>query len=131
MRKEARMPTKIEEYNKFKGVVLDAERWLSMVGKTYHGGGGGVGRICSMQSDCMPKIYFQEYDGANNYHSAGDVVDSFVNKEVEKMGEDLVRKAIAAMRERLSELAVEAADEYKQLMAEAGLGGVMDDLRPV
>jgi len=25
MRKEARMPTKIEEYNKFKGVVLDAE----------------------------------------------------------------------------------------------------------
>lgn len=60
----------IESYQKAKQRLASFNRWANLLGKEYVGGtrgkGGEYGKIISAQGTLT--IYFQEYDGANNYH---------------------------------------------------------------
>ena len=45
--------------------------WSDKYGKTYSGGGGGVGHVHSAGFRCS--IYYQAYNGDKNYHDSTDL----------------------------------------------------------
>ena len=49
--------------NQILAMKSDFDRWFNMYSKEYQGGGGGIGHFTGSKD-----IYFQAYNGDNNYH---------------------------------------------------------------
>lgn len=48
--------------------LKEVEKLLQLIGSKYSGGGGGVGRVFSINNDGIT-IYHQKYNGPQNYHN--------------------------------------------------------------
>ena len=88
--------------------------WRSLIGQEYFGGtrgkGGQYGSVVSAR--CSLTIYFQEYDGAQNYHdSSTDLASFFASAAVANS------KAILDHVQGQLERDVEAAKQASEEMA--------------
>ena len=97
------MPNEQQRFEEAKSNVLSAERYIDRIGKEYRGGGGGIGNIRS----CAVKmtVYFQEYDGATNYHDAPDALAKALETVIMKNGKALLGEAIQLLRTGQTETA--------------------------
>ena len=113
--KKSRIETKIMATNNIhhfqnqKTLVKKAKEWFSLYLKEYFGGGGGIGELIGFSFSC--EIYYQESNGAQNYHKPEkefkvylDLASSFYTPQIIEMAiklaeADLKKKAIAAKQE--------------------------------
>lgn len=109
----------IDDFNKQKSELGYAEYWASMLGKEYHGGGGGHGYIASLT--VAAEIYFQYSDGATNYHALDKGMAHALAKEIKQRAPELISAALTAMREESQALAKKAAKEHADLLKAAGI----------
>ena len=92
----------------------DALRVLGMIGKEQRTTREGVGKLHEVSVSAT--IYYQETDGATNYHNSGDLDDALSQAAKEMWGE-LSRRAKEILRE--NELsALVAAEQDIQVMME-------------
>jgi len=112
--------TAIAAFNAFQRELRYAEGWSALIGKPYHGGGGGVGAISGVTFNAT--VYHQEYDGATNYHDVPDGLKIALAKAIRRNFKTLLAEALDQMQQEKKALAAKALEEQKLLMAEAGLG---------
>ena len=118
------MKTKIEEYNTAKLNHGYCKGWASLIGASYIGGGGGIGRLVSVtlaDGQASPTIYFQESDGATNYHYMPAELKKHLEASIKVRFNELLADAFKRQETELNSLAVEAAKEYGSMMKAAGL----------
>lgn len=109
----------INAYKAAKNDLRIAKEWVAMLGKSFAGGGGGEGKLHSLE--LKAKIYYQEYNGSQNYHNA-DVSFACELAEAVKAHFDLiVEHALERMERRVRCAAVAAQKEHAALMEETGL----------
>lgn len=118
------MKTAIEQYIGAKREHSDCKKWAEMLGKSYRGGGGGFGELKSISlptGNEAPTIYYQEYDGATNYHSMPAALRPHLEAAIKANFGKLLDEAFALQELALQEAAKEAALEHQKLMQEANL----------
>lgn len=118
------MKTAIEQYIGAKREHSDCKQWAEMLFKPYSGGGGGFGEIrsiCIPTGNEAPTIYYQEYDGATNYHSMPASFKPHLEAAIKANFGKLLNEAFALQELALQKVATEAAREYQKLMQEANL----------
>ena len=117
---------KFEAYQDAKRQQGYSTSWAGMLGKPYHGGGGGVGKLVYLNLSDLdmktPTIYFQYSNGDKNYHECprsllpyldAAIRDSFsalLATALQKQEADLKAAAAAALVER-NELEAACASE--------------------
>jgi hypothetical protein len=111
--------TKIDEYKKAKRVKRDAEKWISLIGREYRGGGGGIGGLRSVS--VKAEIYHQEYNGATNYHSIPADLAPYIDRVVLRMFPAIFIEALAAVDASITDLAKQSLAEYKEQLEAEGL----------
>lgn len=108
--------TKLEEYNKALAELHASERLFSKIGKKYGGGGGGIGHI--VKADLTYSIYYQQYDGATNYHSTYEESNNLRSSLAEACkihSKEIISTTMKLMKENAEKLRLEALEEYKSL----------------
>lgn len=110
----------VDKYKILKRDARDAKEWAGMLGKSYRGGGGGIGSVVTA---CIKAatIYYQEYNGATNYHDVPTALIPYLEQAIKNQFSALLAKAIQTLDEDLSVAASDAAMELKQAMEDAGL----------
>lgn len=117
---------KFEAYQEAKRQQGYSTSWAEMLGQTYRGGGGGVGKLVYLNLSNLemktPTIYFQYSNGDKNYHECprsllpyldAAIRDSFgalLADALQKQKADLTAAAAAALAER-NELEAACASE--------------------
>lgn len=114
------MSSAIETYQEAKRLREDANRWTQMFGMRYHGGGGGIGDLRSI-SVAQAQIYYQETNGATNYHDAPSRMLRALEQVIASRFPELLTNAMNAIDKNLDHLAAEAYKEHRNLMLDAGL----------
>jgi hypothetical protein len=110
----------IDKFTKYQQEIGYATGWAGLIGKPYHGGGGGVGEITGITLNVT--VYHQEYDGATNYHDVPDALKVELARAVRRNFKTLLAEAQEAMQMEKKVLATRALEEQSKLMAEAGIG---------
>jgi len=113
--------TKIEQYARAKETLIGAQRWANMIGQKYHGGGGGFGHLHEVAIKAT--LYFQETDGAINYHDCPEVLTAKLADAATEHFAELVHAALGKLEADCRMLAKEATAEHERLMVAAGLTG--------
>lgn len=111
------MAVAVDALNKQKREIQHAEYWMAMIGAHYNGGGGGIGKIRSLT--VKAEVYYQQYDGANNYHDMPSGLQWALSAVVLKRSKELLAEAMELMATQKRDLAVTAKQEYESLMQEA------------
>lgn len=109
----------IEKFTAYTDEQRRSIRWLSMLGKEYNGGGGGIGRVCRVA--LKAEIYFQDYDGSQNYHEMPSALVDAMQMAIIKNFGVLAMEAQTIIDETARELALKSVSEYASLLASAGL----------
>lgn len=107
---------KFETYRDAKKERDYSVAWAEMLGKQYHGGGGGIGKLVHMklstQEMSTPTIYYQHNNGDKNYHECprallphldAAICDAFpmlLANALAKFDESVKAAAVAALAER-------------------------------
>lgn len=112
--------TAVDEFKAKKSALAKAEKWAEMIGKTYHGGGGGIGALRSIQIN-KATVYFQYANGDPNYHDAPKELMEKISDVVMVEFTRILELAISSMQIDAGQAAEKAAREYRALMEEAGL----------
>lgn len=108
-----------DDYKRMKSNANQARGWLSMIGKVYSGGGRGMGDLRSVKVGAT--IYFQETDGAKNYHESPEPFNLALAKVVKRNWSSLVSEALTDMDGEVEESKKLATSEYRQLLDEEGI----------
>ena len=110
---------KFETYQQIKAANKVSKDWAEMLGKPYHGGGGGTGKIVyltlgrgEMKS---PTIHYQYSNGAQNYHACPTVLIPTLEQVIRDEFPNLLKKALLRQEELLQEAAKEALLERAEL----------------
>ncbi len=111
--------TKIEQYVDAKRRHALAKDWARMLGREYHGGGGGTGHMHTVELQAT--LYFQPSDGANNYHKCPEDLAIALSFTVKKQFTVLMEAALMEMEDELRTFAKAAAEEHRELLKAAGL----------
>ena len=89
---------KFETYQQIKAANKVSKDWAEMLGKPYHGGGGGTGKIVyltlgrgEMKS---PTICYQYSNGAQNYHACPTVLIPTLEQVIRDEFPNLLKKAL-------------------------------------
>jgi hypothetical protein len=109
----------LEKYTQAKHNLDSAKNWANLIGNTYHGGGGGVGRLNRVTATMT--IYHQKYDGVRNYHESSKVFNCYLESAIKKHSAMLIAETLNMMDNEKTELAKKALDENKLLTQKAGL----------
>ena len=109
----------IERFNEKKRHLKYAQALVSLIGKPYHGGGGGIGRIAGATASIC--VYYQYSNGDTNYHDSEPEFNSYLASSLIKNQGKIIEDALAAFEADCQALASEALKEHEQLMALAGL----------
>lgn len=109
----------IDKFTKYQQELGYAAHWAGLIGKPYHGGGGGIGDITGVTLNVT--VYHQAYDGATNYHEVPDALKVELAKAVRRNFKTLLAEAQEAMQVEKKALAAKALEEQSKLMTEAGL----------
>jgi len=98
----------IAEYVQAKHDLINAKKWEAMIGSTYHGGGGGVGRVVGVELVQL-QIYHQHSNGATNYHSPpNDHLAACIRLIATNMAPTIIAQAIGIMERGLVQQAMAA-----------------------
>lgn len=106
----------LNQYAKSKDAKNQAERWISMNGKRYHGGGGGTGAIVYME--VKPTIYYQENNGDKNYHEAPIGFRDAFSEVLKARFAELAAEAMARLTATVQADAVKAGEEHSRILAD-------------
>lgn len=109
------MTTALELYKKFKENVSKTELWLSMLGKQYYGGGGGIGRVICFRPEVI-EIYYQFNNGATNYHAVPSEFKGYIQEVLIEKSEEILKEAFVKMQQHQKELAQEALEDYNSVI---------------
>lgn len=93
-----------------------AERYVSMVGSPYRGGGGGIGEVRTFRASTT--LYYQETDGATNYHESSDSFENALGLACMNNAATLFAEALDILRERKRGAAAEFHAEMAAVAAE-------------
>jgi hypothetical protein len=118
------MTTRIEEYELKKRAQQESEQWAAMMGKEYHGGRGGHGKLVKlliMKGAQSPEIYYQESNGSKNYHEIPDDLIAHLETAIKNNFVFLLDRALELQSEELKRIAGLAVIEHKELLAAAGI----------
>lgn len=113
--------------NRYKDAQLELEKarkWAAMLGQPYRGGGGGIGQLRTLAlaiDGRRATIYYQEYNGANNYHPAPSSLIPHLEAAISAAFPAILADALDRQEKAVKEIANQAADEYRALMVAAGL----------
>ena len=108
--------TAIQQFQKAKCHLDYLKGWASLIGKEYHGGGGGLGDV--VKASCKLTIYFQASNGSTNYHDV-PAGQEFIDEALKRMSGAVVGRAIQLAEENLKELAKAAAAEANAVIEAA------------
>lgn len=112
--------SKVSEFQRIRNARVVASEWAGMVGRDYRGGGGGTGAVRSVAiRECV--VYFQEYDGATNYHDMPDAIRKYVDAATFAIMPAIIADAMVLMNAEEEWAAKEAHEEHRALMLAAGL----------
>lgn len=111
--------SKIDEYRSKQVAISRAKKWAGLIGKEYHGGGGGLGKLTGLTVKAT--VYHQERDGATNYHDAPDDLRFAIEREIRFRFMEILEGALSAMDTQSNALAKLAHAEHAELMRAAGL----------
>lgn len=111
--------SKINDLAAFKRELDKANRWFSLIGAEYAGGGGGTGQLRSIDVEAV--VYHQAYNGAPNYHDIPEELKRALNSAVRANAKMLFSQAFEALEEKRKALAADALAEHGRLMDEAGI----------
>jgi len=89
--------------------------WHNLIGKHYKGGGGGEGKISKFISKPLVEVYYQEYDGAKNYHEMPPQLAPYLDITVYQELPRLLPRAINLYEDNLRKIALAAQAEYKEI----------------
>ena len=112
--------TAVDEFKAKKRALKKSEEWAEMIGKKYHGGGGGIGELRTLKVS-VANLYFQFSDGSTNYHDAPKELLEKISDVVMVEFTRILELAISSMQIDAGQAAEKAAREYRTLMEEAGL----------
>lgn len=99
-------------------VEREAKQWKQKVGTPYRGGGGGAGKIMPCQFSV--EVYYQETDGAKNYHGLPDMLRRCVSEEIDSRITELIEAGERRLAEKKREAMEAAKAEYDKLISEMG-----------
>lgn len=109
----------IDKYQEAKSKLARFEQWAGKYGKEYFGGtrgnGGHYGSIVGAEGSLT--IYYQEYNGANNYHDLDREFSLQLKTAMILHGNDL----IISMRKQLTDDLEKYRVEAEKLVAEIKL----------
>ena len=111
------MAAAVDALNKQKREIQHAEYWMRMIGAPYKGGGGGTGKIHALTVDA--KVYYQEYNGSNNYHDMPTGLRVALATVILNRSNELLVAAMELMATQKRDLAGTAKQEYESLMQES------------
>mgnify|MGYP000275859375 CR=1 FL=1 len=114
------MSDRVKAFETANKAKRDTDRWLNMIGREYHGGGGGVGKLHSVAIQSV-EVYFQEYNGATNYHGVPSTFIPFIESAFKLYSDKIFETARLLQAEHVQNLAKQAAEEHQMLMEAAGL----------
>jgi hypothetical protein len=117
---EAKMATKIEQYNAAKRDQTDCLAWAALIGSPYSGGGGGVEELRSLSLGSVT-VYHQYSNGAKNYHEIPDALVPHLCAAIKAKFSELVEDALNRQDVALKAVAEKAVKEYGEMLQEAGL----------
>lgn len=86
--------------------------WRSLIGKTYNGGWGGIGRI--KEASCSMTIYHQTYDGSINYHESEKKLAPLFEKAAIQCQKEILNN----VQSQLEQLVEEARKKAESLARE-------------
>ena len=110
----------ISDFQKMHSACLYAKRWVDLIGSSYKGGGGGIGKVAHT-SCCNIELYHQAYDGATNYHEAsGEELKTALNTAFQAKASEIIKDALATMENQRVNLAAAAKSEAESIIALAG-----------
>lgn len=118
----------IDRYNGAKREQRECQSWAAMLGKTYYGGTRGQGERgelrslhLAMRGDDAPTIYYQESDGAKNYHTMPAALAPHLEAAIKARFAELLKDALERQKAAVKAVAAEAVKEHARLIKEAGL----------
>lgn len=111
--------SKIDNYNKFNERARWALSWASLIGDRYRGGGGGIGKLHSLKIEAV--VYHQYSNGAKNYHDAPELMQQKLAEVIIEQFPMLLQLAKDRIEAERQNLAEQALQEHRKLIAEAGL----------
>lgn len=109
----------ITNYHRFRALKEQSKEWYEMLGKPYHGGGGGTGKVTSVEFKC--EIYFQSHNGAQNYHSIPPEFKKYIEKAIIKNFALIIKDAEQMQEEDFKKVAEQAVGEAKSILQSAGV----------
>lgn len=119
------MESILKQLNDAKVYQAQSKDWASMLGADFSGGGGGVGHLKYLFLDKKegraPTLYFQPYNGANNYHSMPDALIPFLERAITCKFGELLANALLLQEQNTQSLAAAALKEHAALMKAAGI----------
>lgn len=108
----------IDEYLKAKEHLKRFRSWRSLIGKEYFGGtrgkGGEYGKI--VKAECVLEIYYQEFDGATNYHRSNEKTSSKLAAAVIKNSQLLLDDVEKMLLEDVELARIEASKIAKEIL---------------
>lgn len=107
--------TALELYKNFKENTSKVQLWLSMLGKQYYGGGGGIGRVACFKPTTI-EIYYQFNNGDTNYHTVPSEFKEYIQEVLLEKSEEILKEAFAKMQQRQKELAQIALEDYSSII---------------
>ena len=110
---------KFETYQQIKAANKVSKDWAEMLGKPYHGGGGGTGKIVyltlgrgEMKS---PTICYQYSNGAQNYHACPTVLIPTLEQVIQDEFPALLKKHFCGKKSYFKKLQRSALPERAEL----------------
>lgn len=111
------MASKFESYQKAKAELSAAKEWLEMIGKRQpRTTAEANGFLCALT--VKAQVHYQHSDGAKNYHDAPETFGFLLGQAVKDSFDTLAAEALARLAARVDEMRKQAAEEYRQLLAE-------------
>lgn len=114
--------SKIDKFKAAKSALDEAKSWAEKIGKKYYGGTSGKGELGTLVS-CKVSltVYYQHSDGDQNYHQSPNGFNEVLAQVIKRHHAALIGEAIELLSIQSQQAALEATQEYAELMKSAGI----------
>lgn len=106
----------ITKYQDAKFLLQRFSGWAGKIGRKYHGGGGGVGKVTNALFKAT--IYHQPSDGDTNYHESETAFADALNEAAKELAPQIIARAMALLENKVRDAAMAAEKEAKEVLAE-------------
>lgn len=105
----------IDKYTDANRRLNQFDAWASMIGMRYEGGGGGTGDVVNANGSL--EIYFQEYNGSQNYHDLDKEFKGELSEAMKKYSRELISSIRHDLERQLSEAKSAAEVLAKEILS--------------